>query len=109
MPRLYQTQPCSLQLSLAVRVRYPAGMAQTFAAYVGQFYERAAFDALAREVHDLYAARSANDAALFRTRLDRRLYDRYHAPVAWQVADEAGEAGDEANEGDDAPALDRAS
>src|SRR5690349_895154 len=38
-----------------------------------------------RRVSDLYATRRAADADAFRARLDRRLYDRYHAPVVWDV------------------------
>ncbi len=40
------------------------------------------FDALARQVNDLY---DAERAGCFRSQLDRRLHDRYHAPVAWDV------------------------
>jgi len=35
-----------------------------------------------RQANDLY---DAERAATFRSRLDRRLYDRYHTPVAWEV------------------------
>ena len=83
MPKLYETQPAALQLALAVRARRPAGLAQTFASYAGQFYDRGAFDALARQVNHLYAATSPDDAHTFRSRLDRRLCDRHHAPVTW--------------------------
>jgi hypothetical protein len=86
MPRLYDIQPPGQQVELAVRTKPPAQLAQTFAAYVGQFYDRAAFDALAREVSDLYARESSELASCFRARLDRRLYDRYHTPVAWDVS-----------------------
>jgi hypothetical protein len=40
-------------------------------------------------VNDLYAARSPADATAFRTRLDRRLHDRYHDPVVWETASPA--------------------
>ena len=73
------------QLELAVRVKTPAGLAQTFATYVGQFPDRADFDALARQTHELYAVQSDDHAYAFRARLDRRLYDRYHDPVVWEV------------------------
>jgi hypothetical protein len=73
------------QLELAVRVKTPARLAQTFAAYVGQFPDRADFDRLARQTHQLYATQSDDHAYTFRTRLDRRLYDRYHEPVAWEI------------------------
>jgi hypothetical protein len=73
------------QLELAVRVKTPARLAQTFAAYVGQFPDRTDFDALARQTHQLYAAQSDDHAYTFRTRLDCRLYDRYHEPVAWDL------------------------
>ena len=73
------------QLELAVRVKSPAGLAQTFAAYAGQFPDRSDFDALARQTHQLYAAQDENQAHTFRTRLDRRLYDRYHESVVWEI------------------------
>jgi hypothetical protein len=92
MPKLQQSLPRAQQLELAVQTRNPAGLAQTFAAYVGQFYDRTDFDALAREVHDLYRTVSAENAIAFRLRLDRRLCDRYHAPVAWDTAAESGRA-----------------
>jgi hypothetical protein len=60
-------------------------MARTFAAHAGVIYDREAFDALARRVRELYAARSGEAARAFRRRLDRRLYDRYHEPVVWDV------------------------
>jgi hypothetical protein len=92
MAKFRESLPRAQQLELAVLTRNPAGLAQTFAAYVGQFYDRTDFDALAREVHDLYLAASAEDARAFRLRLDRRLCDRYHAPVAWDTAMESGRA-----------------
>ena len=82
MPTLYETLPPTQQLVVAVQARTPTQLAQTFAAFVGQFYDREAFDALARQVNDLY---DAERAGRFRSQLDRRLYDRYHAPVAWDV------------------------
>jgi hypothetical protein len=85
MPRLAYLLAHEQQVMLAVRTKPPARLAQTFAAYVGQFYDRTAFDALAREVSDLYERESREQSSCFRTRLDRRLYDRYHTPVAWDV------------------------
>jgi len=72
-------------IELAVHSKSPAQLAQAFASYVGQFPDRADFDALARRTHDLYATRSEDFAYAFRSRLDRRLYDRYHEPVAWET------------------------
>lgn len=86
MAKLYETLSSERQLELAVRANRPAGLAQTFAAHAGQFYDRAGFDAIARRVSDLYARQSDESASCFRTRLDRRLYDHYHEPVAWDVA-----------------------
>lgn len=86
MPTLLDSQTPSQQLRLAVRTRTPARLAQTFAAYEGQFYDRASFDALAREARALYAVQDPEEAATFQDRLDRRLCDRYRAPVTWDVA-----------------------
>jgi hypothetical protein len=86
MTRLCETLPTARLLEVAVRTTGPAGMARAFAAQAGVIYDREAFDALARRVRDLYAARSGEAARTFRSRLDRRLYDRYHDPVAWEVA-----------------------
>src|SRR5205807_10233143 len=85
MPSLSTCLSPIQQLELAVRVKSPAGLAQTFAAYAGQFPDRSDFDALARQTHQLYAAHDENQAYMFRTRLDRRLYDRYHEPVVWEI------------------------
>ena len=84
MAKLYETLPLTRQLEIAVRTTGPTGLARTFAAYVGQFYDRSAFDALARGVSELYAAQSPTIAQAFRACLDRRLYERDRAPVAWQ-------------------------
>ena len=83
MPRLYEILSPARQLELAVQAKSPTQLARTFAAFVGQFYDREAFDALARQVNDLY---DADRASTFRSQLDRRLCDRYHAPVTWVVA-----------------------
>ncbi len=85
MPTLRDSQTPARQLHLAVQTRPPAGLAQTFAAYAGQFYDRQAFDALAREARALYAVRDPEGAATFQRRLDARLHDRSHAPVAWEL------------------------
>lgn len=85
MPKLYETLPAAQQLELAVMARTPVRLADTFAAFAGQFYDRSDFDRLARQVSDLYNANSSESAYRFRTRLDRRLYDRYREPVAWEV------------------------
>ena len=85
MPELSETLSPTERLELAVRTKSPARLAETFAAYAGQFYNRSDFDALARRVRDLYASEDRERAGCFRARLDRRLHDRYHAPVAWDV------------------------
>jgi len=79
------------QLTLAVQTKSPSRLAQSFAAHVGQFYDRSAFDALARRTRDLYAADSPERALAFQSRLNRRLYDRFHDPVAWNVAPPASD------------------
>jgi hypothetical protein len=66
-----------------VQATTPTSRARTFAAFVGPLYARAAFDRLARRVNDLY---DAEHATAFRAQLDRRLYDRYHDPVAWDLS-----------------------
>ena len=91
MAKLYETLPLTRQLEIAVRTTSPVGLARTFAAFVGQFYDRSGFDTLARQVSDLYDVDSAERARNFRAQLDRRLYDRYHAPVAWDVAPSAAD------------------
>ena len=89
MPTIRAHLSTEQQLEFAVQVKTPARLAQTFAAYVGQFPSRADFDALARQTHQLYAVHSEHHADAFRTRLDRRLYDRYHEPVVWEVSSAA--------------------
>ncbi len=83
MYKLYDTLTQTRQLEIAVCAKTPTQLAQTFAAYVGQFYDRDAFDELARQVHELY---DADRASTFRSQLDRRLCERSRAPVAWDVA-----------------------
>ena len=86
MAKLYEALPPTRQLEVAVFTTSPAGLARTFAAYVGQFYDRSAFDALARRVSELYAARSPAVAQAFRAGLDRRLRERDRMPVTWLPA-----------------------
>ncbi len=83
MPKLYEILSPEQQLELAVVGRSPLRLADTFASFVGQFYDRSDFDKLARQVSELYDADSAERADRFRARLDRRLHDRYRDPVAW--------------------------
>ena len=85
MAQIYETLPHFGQLRMALQVMSPTRMAQTFATFVGQFYDRSAFDMLAREMNDVYALECAEDGQVFRAQLDRRLCDRYHARVAWEV------------------------
>ena len=83
MPKLRETLPLEQQLQLAVRTNSPARLARAFAAHSGQFYDRRAFDQLARETRALYEALASSEGATFRDRLDRRLRDRDRAPVVW--------------------------
>ena len=83
MPKLYEILSPAQQLELAVVGRSPLRLADTFASFVGQFYDRSDFDKLARQISELYDADSAERADRFRARLNRRLHDRYHEPVAW--------------------------
>lgn len=85
MVRIYETLPPVGRLQMALRVMSPTRLAQTFASFAGQFYDRADFDSLARQVSSLYDLESAEHAHVFRSQLDRRLCDRFHAPVAWDV------------------------
>ncbi|MCC6178375.1 MAG: hypothetical protein IT305_23975 [Chloroflexi bacterium] len=86
MPRFSDVLSPEARLALAVRTQSPYQLALAFAAHAGQFYDRTSFDHLARQVSDLYARRDGGNASEFRRRLDRRLCDRYHQPVAWDVA-----------------------
>jgi hypothetical protein len=85
MSKLYETLSLDQQLACAVRSKTPRRLAQTFAGFVGTFYDRESFDALARQVNDLY---DDARASTFRSQLDRRLYDRYHEPVVWEIGSE---------------------
>lgn len=86
MSTLSECVSTQMRWELAIQTISPARLARTFAAELGQFYDRGEFDALARRVRDLYAVRDPEQGETFRYRLDRRLYDRYHAPVAWDVS-----------------------
>jgi hypothetical protein len=86
MPRFSDVVSPEARLALAVQTRSPYQLALAFAAHAGQFYDRTSFDNLARKVSDLYACRDDGNASEFRRRLDRRLCDRFHQPVAWDVA-----------------------
>ena len=92
MSRLRDSLGQNLCLELAVSTRSPSFLARAFAAYVAQFYDRGDFDALARQVSDLYASRDAEDAYSFRSRLDLRLYDRYHDHVVWETDETPGDS-----------------
>ncbi|HEY8743390.1 MAG TPA: hypothetical protein VIU62_09840 [Chloroflexota bacterium] len=85
MATLFDLLPRQQQLALAVRTKGPAHVAQTFASYAGQFYDRAPFDAVAREVYALYAVDSDVSASCFRHRLDRQLRERFRPAVAWET------------------------
>jgi len=85
MPKLHETLPLHAQWTLAVQTKTPHRLAENFAGFVGQFYDRPAFDELARQVSDLYQVHDATEACRFRSSLDRRLSDRYHPPVVWNV------------------------
>jgi hypothetical protein len=85
MPILHETISPEWRLRLAVRTKSPSQLALTFAAYAGQFYDRASFDDLARRVSNLYADANDIQAHEFRVSLDRRLCDRFHEPVVWEA------------------------
>jgi len=85
MPTFCDLLPRTSVLALAVRAHPPTRLAETFAAHSGQFYNRAAFDLLAREAEALYAASDADQAAAFRRRLDARLEQREREAVAWSA------------------------
>ena len=85
MPRFSDAVSPAARLALAVRTKSPYQLALAFAAHAGQFYDRTSFDDLARQVSHLYACRDDERASEFRRRLNRRLCDRFHQPVAWDV------------------------
>lgn len=86
MPILSDCLPTHVRWDVATRTIPPAHLARSFAAEVGQFYDRGEFDALARRVHTLYATHDPEQGGTFRARLDRRLQDRACAPVVWETA-----------------------
>jgi len=85
MPTLSESLPYASRLQLALRTYPPSRIAVTFASFAGQFANRASFDALAREVSALYARESPERGHAFRAQLDRRLCERDHGPVPWDV------------------------
>lgn len=85
MQHLSDCLPARARWELAVQAIPPASLAQSFAANVGTFYDRQDFDLLARQVSDLYDQNAPECAERFRERLDRRLHDRYHDPVTWDL------------------------
>ncbi len=91
MSRLRDSLGQNLCLELAVSTRSPSFLARVFASFCGQFYSRADFDALARQVSHLYASHDPEDAYSFRSRLDLRLYDRYHDHVVWETEQKPSE------------------
>lgn len=88
MKKVFETLSPDQRLEAAVQVKTPYQLARSLATFVGQFYDREDFDALARQVSGLY---DVNGADRFRTQLNRRLYDRFHAPVAWETTSDAPE------------------
>jgi len=86
MPTLANCVSTQVRWELAIRTIPPAHLARTFAAELGQFYDRREFDALARRVHDLYATSDREQGGTFRARLDRRLHDRACVPIVWDVS-----------------------
>lgn len=85
MPKTSDCLSTHARWELAVQTIPPASLARTFAREAGSFYDRQEFDALARHVRCLYERDDPELAERFCTRLDRRLYDRYHVPVRWDV------------------------
>jgi hypothetical protein len=85
MPQTSNCLSTHARWELAVQTIPPASLARAFACEAGTFYDRQEFDALARHVRGLYDRRDPGQAERFQARLDRRLYDRYHAPVRWDV------------------------
>jgi hypothetical protein len=91
VPTLFDHLPRRQQLALAVRTKDPAQMARTLACHCGQFYNRAPFDAVARDVYALYAVDSEASARCFRHRLDQQLRERFRPAVAWDSEPRRGE------------------
>lgn len=75
----------------AVLVRGNGGLflAHRFARFIGQFYNRAEFDAVARKVNCLFhLERDRDEATIFRAELNRKLKDAGDALVNWQLDDD---------------------
>jgi hypothetical protein len=70
----------------------PRYLARMFVAMEGQFYDRVAYDDLARRVFALIARDDAAKAWEFRARLDARLYQRFAPRVRWRRRPAAVEA-----------------
>ena len=85
MAQLYEMLPRVTRLELALRAQSPARLARTFAQFAGQFYCRNEFDTLARQVSALYDLQHPEQAGFFRSQLDRRLCERDHQPVRWDI------------------------
>lgn len=91
MAQLYEMLPRATQLELALQAQGPARLARIFAQFAGQFYCRNEFDTLARQVSDLYDLQEPARADSFRSQLDRRLCERDHQPVRWDIEPPRGE------------------
>jgi hypothetical protein len=83
--------PRVTQLELALQTQNPGSLARTFAGFVGTFYCRSDFDSLAREVSELLRLQHPDQAGAFRLQLDRRLCERQHDPVRWEIDLPAGD------------------
>ena len=90
MPMLSDGLPYANRLQLALRIHTPSRLAMIFASFSGQFYDRSAFDALARQVSDLYDLEGQESADVFREQLDRRIGQRDRGPVAWDETNGEG-------------------
>ena len=90
MPQLHEMLSRATRLELALQAQSPARLARTFAQFAGQFYCRNEFDTLARQVSDLYDLQQPERADSFRSQLDRRLCERDHQPVRWEVEPPGG-------------------
>lgn len=64
-------------------------LAHRFARFIGQFYDRREFDALARKVNVLFRLeRDSDEATVFRGELNRKLKDAGDPLVKWQLEDD---------------------
>ena len=86
MPTLSDCVSTKIRWELAVQTTAPAALARAFAAEAAAFYDRAEFDTLARKAREFYALHDPERAGIFRARLDRRLRDRHHTPVIWDLS-----------------------